>query len=375
MKSVCIYVFREILRFIYFFLKLFPTNNNKIVFISRQSNDINIDFSMIRDEINKRDSSIKMVFLTKRISEGVFAKVLYVFTIFRQMYHLATSKVCVLDSYCIPVCVLKHKKSLFVLQLWHSIGKIKKSGYQTLGTVSGRNEKIAKIMCMHKNYDKIIAGGVSFDKFYEEGFNVKRDALLHFGLPRIDYSLENEERFRKEILKKYPEFKGKKIVYYVPTFRTYDAWGPKLMIDKYNKKDFILIARAHPNQPLKFNHKKVYECPGFKNIELLSVADYVITDYSSICLEAAVLNKKVLFYVYDYDKYMESNGINLDPFKVMPTCTSKNIEDLFKIINDDSYDIQAFKKFRKNYLPKKLGKSTVLITDCIMEHLNKQEDI
>ena len=142
------------------------------------------------------------------------------------------------------------------------------------------------------------------------------------------------------------------------------------MFKEYNKDDFVLIVRGHPNQPLEFDHNIIYDCPGFKNIELLAIADYVITDYSSICLEAAVLDKKVLFYVYDYDKYMSENGINLDATKVLPTCTSKNIKDLFRIINEDTYDVKAYEDFRKKYLPSKLGQSTKLIGDYIMKNID-----
>ena len=61
---------------------------------------------------------------------------------------------------------------------------------------------------------------------------------------------------------------------------------------------------------------------------------------------------------------MSENGINLDFTKVLPTCTSKNIKDLIKIIKDDSYDIKAYETFRKKYLPKELGNSTKLT--CIL---------
>lgn len=371
MKTIAIHIFKGILKFIYFFLEILPTNKNKIVFISRQTNDINTDFAMIRDEIEKRDKNIKMVFLCQRIEKGIRSSIKYSFTILKQMHALATSKIAIIDSYCIPVCILNHKKSLFVLQIWHSIGKIKKSGYQTLDTPSGRSSKMAKLMCMHQNYDKIIAGGPAFDEFYEAGFNVSKDKLLHYGLPRIDYLLDNEKRLKKEIYEKYPEFKNKKIVYYTPTFRTYEVDGPQKMMEEYNKKDFILIVRGHPNQRLDIDYSKVYECLEFKSTELLTIADYVITDYSSICLEAAILNKKVLFYVYDYDKYMNENGINLDAYKVLPSCASKNIKDIFKIIKTDSYDDKAYQEFRKKYLPEKLGKSTKLIVDYIIKEMKK----
>lgn len=67
---------------------------------------------------------------------------------------------------------------------------------------------------------------------------------------------------------------------------------------------------------------------------------------------------------------MKENGINLDATKVLPTCTSKNIKDLFKIINENSYDVKAYEDFRKKYLPSKLGQSTKLIVDYIMKNIN-----
>lgn len=369
MKILAIQIFKIVLKIVYFFLKLLPTNNKKIVFISRQTNDINTDFKMIKEEIERRNENIKMIFICKRIEKGLLNYIKFGLITLKQMYHLATSKMAIIDGYCIPVCILNHKKSLTVLQIWHSIGKIKKSGYQTLDTKSGRSTKIAKLMCMHKNYDKIIAGGEAFDKFYEEGFNITKDKLLHYGLPRIDYLINSEETLKKQIYEKYPEFKNKKIIYYTPTFRNYEIDGPDKLMKEYEKQDFILIIRGHPNQKIEIKNKNIYECNEFKSTELLTVADYVITDYSSICLEAAILNKKVLFYVYDYDKYMNENGINLDAKKVLPTCTSENIEELFEIINNNKYDNKSYQDFRKKYLPNELGKSTKLIVDYIIKNI------
>ena len=361
MKRVLIEIFKLFLKIIYFFMKLFKTKN-KIVYISRQSNEINIDFKLISDLIEKKDNSIKQVFLCKRMNNPI----LYFFEILKQIYHLATSKVCVIDSYIIPVCILKHKKNLYILQIWHSIGKIKKSGYQSLDTPGGRSSKIAKAMCMHQNYDNIIAGSKAFAKFYEQGFNVKKDVLLHYGLPRIDYLIANEDNIRKRIYLKYPNLKNKKIVYYVPTFRKYEPYGIYELYDKYNPKDVIIIVRAHPTQKFDCDNKKLYNIEGFSNVELLSVADYVITDYSSICLEAAIINKKVLFYTYDHDKYLSENGINLDFYNLYPSLSSKNINDIFKIITTDSYDDKKYQEFRKKYLPKDLGKSTEKIVNLIL---------
>lgn len=104
----------------------------------------------------------------------------------------------------------------------------------------------------------------------------------------------------------------------------------------------------------------------FTNVELLCVADYVITDYSSISLEAAALNKKLLFYVYDYDRYIKDNGLNIDYLKILPQLSSKDITKLFKIIISDTYNNEVYQKFREKYLPPNLGSSTKQIVDYIL---------
>lgn len=43
--------------------------------------------------------------------------------------------------------------------------------------------------------------------------------------------------------------------------------------------------------------------------ELISISDVLITDYSSCCLDFALMNKPNLLYAPDYDQYCEENGI------------------------------------------------------------------
>lgn len=75
------------------------------------------------------------------------------------------------------------KKSLTVIQMWHALGKIKQSGYQTLGKASGRGAEMAHLLKMHENYDYIIAGGKAWNPFYEKSFNQPQDKLVNCGLP------------------------------------------------------------------------------------------------------------------------------------------------------------------------------------------------
>ena len=65
-----------ILNIMYSFLKLFPVKN-KIVYISRQSKSIPIDFIMIKTTMEEKLPGYKNIILARTIETGVCAKILY----------------------------------------------------------------------------------------------------------------------------------------------------------------------------------------------------------------------------------------------------------------------------------------------------------
>ena len=67
MKIILIKIGIFILNIIYFFIKLFPINKNKVTFISRQSNEVSLDFTMIAKELKQQNENIKIVFLCKKL--------------------------------------------------------------------------------------------------------------------------------------------------------------------------------------------------------------------------------------------------------------------------------------------------------------------
>ena len=219
---------------------------------------------------------------------------------------LATASVCVLDSYWPAVSVLHHKKQLAVIQMWHAMGKIKKSGYQSLGKKFGRSDMIAREMRMHRNYDVVIAGGRAFNPFYCASFDIDPDILYNVGLPRMDKLREGQEEARRQFYETYPQLKGKKIILYAPTFRKGQALDPKELVRAFRfDGSCVLIIKRHPNQLLVVdNLAPALTCPGMPTSTVLSVCDCVITDYSAITIEAALLGKPVYFYLFDYEDYL-----------------------------------------------------------------------
>lgn len=362
------YLIKIFCKIYYHFCKYRKINKNKIVFLSRLSDNKSLDFKLIEQEILSKNKDVNLVFLCRRIekfSDRIWGNITFTLKCLRE---LGNSKVCVTDSYMIPISVVKHKKELKIIQIWHSMGAIKKFAYQTLGSVSGRDEKTAKILNMHYNYDYIISGSKEMTKYFSKAFGYDKKYFLNYGLPRIDYLLKNKSILRNKIYKDYKKLKEKKNILYAPTFRTTNDDKTVDLINSIDLSKYNLIIKGHANQKLSVNNK-VLTCDKYSALDLLSIADYLITDYSGIAIEAASIDVKTLYYVYDYEKYQKNNGINIDLYKEMKGCVFKDAKDLYKFIAEEKYDMKVLEKYKNKYIDVQDGTSTEKIVNLIIKCL------
>ncbi|MCF0138388.1 MAG: CDP-glycerol glycerophosphotransferase family protein [Oscillospiraceae bacterium] len=375
MKIAVIFL-RLILNFIYFFLKLFPTDNSKVLFLSRQSDTPSEDFLCLEARLRELKPGTKTVMITRRADNNFSSLLGFAGATLRSMYHLATARVCILDAYWPAVSVLKHKKQLTVIQLWHAMGKIKKSGYQSVGKKLGRSEMIAKQLRMHRNYDVIIAGGKAFNPFYCASFGVDESILYNVGLPRMDSLRENREKCRELFDSTYPWLRGKKIILYAPTFRKGHILDASAMRDAFDfeRDDRILVVRRHPNQQLRLQSiRPALTCSKLPTSVLLSVCDCVITDYSAITIEAAILGKPVYFYPFDYEDYIAHNGLNVVLSDEFPNSVYRDPGELFAAIDRGDYDWESYRRFCDKYLPDLSGRATDKIAGLIIKCMEKDK--
>jgi len=119
-KTKILKILKAILNIIYIPIKWFKTQE-KVVFLSRQFDYPNTDFLLLSEEIIKLDPKVHVVFLCKKLRAGFLNKILYIGYIFVCMYHLATAKKAVVDTYVIPVSILNHKQELEIVQIWHAL--------------------------------------------------------------------------------------------------------------------------------------------------------------------------------------------------------------------------------------------------------------
>lgn len=364
--TICITLLKVILSIIYFFMKLFPTKN-KIIMVSRQSNSISLDFELL-DEALKKNCNAKIIILCKKIEKGFIKKINYCFYLLKVMMHLATSKVCIIDGYCIPVSVLKHKKNLKIVQIWHASGAVKKFGYQVIGTEEGTSELLANLMRMHKNYDYVLSPSSITSKVYSEAFHVQLQNIKLLGLPRLQYLVE-KNNIKKQILIDNPNLKGKKIILYVPTFRKEKNVNlNEIYKSKIDENKYALIVKLHP---LDTNHlKEKYKIKGnYSTYDLAKIADYIITDYSVLLIEASILNKPIYLYIYDYNEYSKDRGLNIDIKKEFPKITHMHFNTIIQSIEKNDYDKKNIKYIKDKYIEIDPKKCIHELTDFIVHLL------
>lgn len=362
MKKVAIIVFKYMYNMVYSVCKL-SSVKEKAVLISRQSNEMSIDFELIKKEFEKKDVNVSV--MCRKIELGFKSKIGYSFYLLKMAKELATSKYCVVDGYAIPVSVLKHKSELRIVQIWHSMGAIKKFGYQILDRAEGSSSQISELLDMHKGYTHVIAPSEVTKKIYSQAFNVPEELFKIIGMPRVDYLVNSKGNLNKKIYEKYSYLKNsKKTIVYVPTFRKNKSVEIDKLVEKIDHEKYNLIIRLHPLDKT-FVDEKYTVSSEFSTYDLIEVADIIVTDYSAISIEASILNKPIYFYMYDIEEYSNDRGLNINLENEIDGSVSYNVDDLIKIIEEE-YNFEGLKQFREKYIEVLDGKNTEKIINLLM---------
>ena len=335
-------------------MKLRPVKN-KITVLSRQSDEPTVDIALLDDYMRKNHPDVDFRVLCKKLEGG--GKLSYMFHMLKQMWNISDSSVVLLDGYCIAASILKHRENLKIVQMWHALGAIKKFGYQTLGKEGGRSYEIAETMCMHRNYDFIIAPSRATGKLFCEAFDDNESKLIFMGLPRIDMitgSLGDSDGDEAELRSIYGIPDDKEIILYAPTFRKAGKTDISGVVEAVDPDRFVLVVCPHPmerDEELEGcdTHRGVIIDRTHSTYQWMPLCQRMITDYSAIAMEGAVAGKQVYFYVYDIEEYEEKEGLNIDPSKEIPLLTAKTAEELSELIHGD-YPWDEIKKFRSRYV-------------------------
>lgn len=353
-----------------FFRLITRVNKNKVLFISDVREKLGGNLSCIWNSLN--DSKyLKTTYLKSDRRDVISIKK------FNDMiYDFATAKYILLEDYFRYTSYVRPKKEQEICQLWHACGAFKKFGYSRAN--GSENIKIHK---GYKKYTKVITSSESIRGKYAEAFGISLEKIRATGIPRTDIFFDKSvaKKIKHNIYKKYPVIKNKKVILFAPTYRglraeeaTYDF--DKLNYEKiYNEfhEEYVFIIKWHPAlyNNLKKNDsfsKFIKSYPAFyvdlsaeRDInELLLVADVLVTDYSSVIFEYALLNKPIVYFTYDLEKYESSRGLYYDFSEYIYGEVARCSDELIDAIRKHSMNTEMRNKFINRFMSACDGKST-----------------
>ena len=367
MRKIAIGIATLLLAALYALCRLL-LQQQRIVCISRQSDSAPVDFRLIKEYCERRDPPWGVVILAKQLRNPAT----YLIEMIRQVYYIATSRAVVLDSYCIVVGLLHNRIRVPVIQIWHSLGNMKRFGYTAFGTDEGHSEATARLMHMHEGYDAIATSSLSFADEFAAAFNAVPAKLFEAPLPRVDLLLDEQHRTRQReaILAAYPQLRGRKTIVYCPTFRKQpaanEAEAAASLIDTVDFGRFNFVYKPHPVSKQVIDDPRVVTIPSGQ-FDALFVADVIISDYSTVIYEAGLLDIPAYLYAYDWDTYREKRGLTIDLEHDVPTLFTGDPRVIMEAIESGTFDHGAFQAFvRRNIALPPCGTCTEQLCEHIL---------
>lgn len=277
----------------------------------------------------------------------------------------------------LPEDIFKKKNQIYV-QCWHGT-PLKRLGCDivdnTKNAMNTKKEIVKRYTTEAKKMDYFLSPSKFASTHFISAFNLKKlkkeNIILELGYPRNDYLINYSKKDVIKIKKSLNIPLDKKVIFYAPTWRDNQhkagvgyIYNNILDFDFFKKKigdEYVILYRPHYLATENFDYKKyhnfVIDITGVDDINnLYIISDALITDYSSVLFDYAVLKRPMIFYMYDKDEYEKDlRGFYLD-IKELPGKIVTSEKQIINILKDlQSYNKKYEKKYKKfndkfNYL-------------------------
>jgi CDP-glycerol glycerophosphotransferase len=210
--------------------------------------------------------------------------------------------------------------------------------------------------------------------------------FLKYGYPRTDilYTKNNESDIT-EIKERLGLPLDKKVILYAPTWRIKHKFDLMLDLDSLRESlsdEYVLVFRLHQfsakgwAQPPEDDF--IYDFTRFGSIEeLYLISDVLITDYSSVMFDYAILDRPIILFTYDMEEYGEElRGfyVNIEEYAPGPILfTSEEVEDALVNLDrteEETKELRA--EFRKKFLQyERENSSEKVFEDVVLKNYNE----
>ncbi|MET9362042.1 CDP-glycerol glycerophosphotransferase family protein [Streptomyces sp. NPDC006632] len=235
-----------------------------------------------------------------------------------------------IDNQGFPASLAKRAGTTYI-QTWHG-SALKRMGFDLPQMkVLGRGERERHQRALDR-FDHFLVRSEHDVRTLARGFRLREERLLRAGYPRNDELVKareaesaSGERERGPVAEALKIDPAKKVLLYAPTFRATPQgavrrfelpFDVEAFAERFGDEYTLLIRSHYLNQvvlPPSVRGKVIDVSSGYDISPLLVLADGLITDYSSLMFDYALLDRPMVFFAYDYDEYAdESRGTYFD---------------------------------------------------------------
>lgn len=231
-----------------------------------------------------------------------------------------------ITNYRMPDHVWPGKDQVYI-QCWHGT-PLKRLGYD-LQTSENAVDSISEIRRKYdmdaEKFTRILSPSRFASEKFSSAWNLKargmEDKLLEIGYPRNDFLVNHTQEDVRQIRRYLGIPEGKKVILYAPTWRDNQhetgvgfTYSLNLDFGKLRQalgEEYVVVFRVHYLVASTFSFQDyegfIYNASDYDDINhLYLIADLLITDYSSVFFDYAILKKPMLFYMYDLEDYKDS---------------------------------------------------------------------
>lgn len=384
----------KIIRFFYKFLYRFvPVDNKLVIFISFHGKGYSDNPKAIYETMLKdgRFKGYRFIWFIKHHKqknieiEGAEIKEYFSLSYF---FYLSKAKYWIINCK-MPTYIIKKPEQIY-LQTWHGT-PLKRLGHDiNVGQDATfyRSQVSFEAMCSSYDidvarYNYMIAPNSFCTNVFQTAFGIDKGRLIETGYPRNDILSNYTEEQTNEIRKRLGIPDDKKVLLYAPTWRDnqYVAKGYTFRLEAdFNKwreilgEEYVLVFKPHY---LIVNEQKddprlkgfLYSIDADEDISsLYLIADVLVTDYSSVFFDYAILNRPVYFYMYDLESYKdELRGFYIDIYHDLPGDIYETEDQMLKDIKDDVYDYDKLKKFNDHFNEHEDGQTSKRVIDIVFK--------
>ena len=247
------------------------------------------------------------------------------------------------------------------MQVWHACGAFKRFGRATLEAEWGADDVFLRWVPIHANYDLTLVSSASIAPIYAEAFGQPLATIsAAFGIPRTDALLPSPRREEAEraVRARLGLRDERRTILYAPTFRGADLKGaaaPELLdiaaMYRALGGEYRLILRLHPFVKSAMRIPEgvgdfVVDASAEKDAnEVLLAGDILVSDYSSIIFEYALLDRPMAFLAPDLSAYERERGFFFDYRSGVPGPVFESTDQLVRWIQAKQFELPRVRAF------------------------------